>query len=879
MSEIKLSQIYDSDVERKRISLDIENVPALIRENINQNFELREYQINAIARFIEYYENEPNKDFPIQLLFNMATGSGKTLIMVTNMLYLYEKGYRNFVFFVDKTNIIKKTIENFINKGSLKYLFNQNIFIDGQEVLIKKVESFAESSSDSMNIHFSTIAGLHSKLNNPKENSVNYGDFEKSKTVFISDEAHHINSETKNKLTKAEFENKNSWEKTVKKLVDSHKDNVLLEFTATIDWGNESIFEKYKDRVLFEYDLRRFREDGFSKDVFLLQSDSELKDRIIQSVIISQYRRKIASDYKNSLKPVILMKSKYANEGKKQAGEKLNTSAQNMELFIDIISNLKVEDLKRNFQIAKNTKENNIFKKSFLYFKKDFKNLIKEIQLEFSKDRLVDVSDDKKIEENQIKINNLEAENNEVRVVFAVDKLNEGWDVLNLFDIVRLYGTRDTGKATIAEAQLVGRGARYCPFVYKNFDDKYRRKFDQDENHLLRSIEQLHFHSVQNHRYIDELRKELIRSGIHKHKGKEVTLKVKDSFKKTRLFKKGYIWKNKRIINKREDINSIFDLKVRDSYKINIESGSSVFTVNAFLEERSSKNNSKERTEQIKISNLSIHTTRKALDRIPFFCFKNLQKYFPQILSLEEFIKDEKYLGGIKLEVKTTKSKLLAGDIFFKLIQTLEIIKNTIKSNSSEFIGSPDFHPIKIEDVVTEKTMYIEKPDEFSTAEYGLSMKNESNVSRLDLAQDDCSFYAYNDDYGTNEEKYLVKMIYDNLSEFEIKFKEVFLIRNQKIMEIFDFKEGRRFEPDYLLFLGNGGNKGEYYQLFIEPKGGHIEDKDRWKEEFLLEIGANKKVLNLFENDQYFIYGLPFYQETEKNNFKEKLEELIKIRL
>ena len=46
-------------------------------------------------------------------------------------------------------------------------------------------------------------------------------------------------------------------------------------------------------------------------------------------------------------------------------------------------------------------------------------------------------------------MNTLEDQNNETRVVFVVDKLNEGWDVLNLFDIVRLHDTRDAkaGKA------------------------------------------------------------------------------------------------------------------------------------------------------------------------------------------------------------------------------------------------------------------------------------------------------------------------------------------------------------------------------------------------------------------------------------------------
>jgi len=72
-----------------------------VLDNLNPNFQLREYQISAITRFIEYFENEQNKKLPIQLLFNMATGSGKTILMVAFMLYLYEQGYRHFVFFVD----------------------------------------------------------------------------------------------------------------------------------------------------------------------------------------------------------------------------------------------------------------------------------------------------------------------------------------------------------------------------------------------------------------------------------------------------------------------------------------------------------------------------------------------------------------------------------------------------------------------------------------------------------------------------------------------------------------------------------------------------------------------------------------------------------
>lgn len=54
MEETKLSIEYDSLEKRGKIPREI---PASILENLNPKFELREYQISAITRFIEYFEN------------------------------------------------------------------------------------------------------------------------------------------------------------------------------------------------------------------------------------------------------------------------------------------------------------------------------------------------------------------------------------------------------------------------------------------------------------------------------------------------------------------------------------------------------------------------------------------------------------------------------------------------------------------------------------------------------------------------------------------------------------------------------------------------------------------------------------------------------
>ena len=74
-------------------------------------------------------------------------------------------------------------------------------------------------------------------------------------------------------------------------------------------------------------------------------------------------------------------------------------------------------------------------------------------------------------------LNTLESPNNLYRVVFAVAKLTEGWD---LYDIVRIEQEAVTNKnATMVEAQLIGRGARYNPFEL-DVEKSYRRRFDND---------------------------------------------------------------------------------------------------------------------------------------------------------------------------------------------------------------------------------------------------------------------------------------------------------------------------------------------------------------------------------------------------------------
>src|SRR5690554_3760547 len=429
------------------------DVPIWISDNLK--YEPRPYQVEAFKRYLyldqEDLEEKPKR--PYHLLYNMATGSGKTLIMAGLLLHLYEKGYRNFLFFVNSNNIIQKTKDNFLNPQASKYLFNNKIVIDEKEVLIKEIDNFDEADHQNINLKFTTIQQLHIDLNNTKENSVTYEDFKDKKLVLIADEAHHLVAGTKSGNMFG------SWEDTVKKIHDSNFENILLEFTATIDTDTAELVKHYQDKVIFKYDLAQFRIDKYSKEINLIRSLYDEQDRIIQAVILNLYRQELATSNNINLKPVILFKAKRTIKESEQ-------NKENFHQLIDDFSVAMVEKIQKTSTVP-------IVQKAFRFFESkgiSANEIVKRIQANFRFENCLSANNDAEAEKNQILLNTLEDENNPIRAVFAVQKLNEGWDVLNLFDIVRLYEGRDSkgnkpGKTTLSEAQLIGRGARYFPFA------------------------------------------------------------------------------------------------------------------------------------------------------------------------------------------------------------------------------------------------------------------------------------------------------------------------------------------------------------------------------------------------------------------------------
>ena len=722
-------------------------------------------------------------------------------------------------------------------------------------------------------------------------------------------------SGTELKGTKEEKEKK-GWEHTVIELIlkkngKSGNKNILLEFTATIP-EIAQVLEKYEDKIIYKFDLKAFLQAGYTKEINLVSSSFDKKQRILQALLFNWYRHEIALN--NGLinfKPVILFRSKYID---KSDG---NNSEADYKYFKDLIKNLSLDDF--DFLIELKEKEEELANITETYKKGksriidiqryiedksnnvSLKNIITYLKSHFQERHCIITNSksgtktiEKTDEKTDKRLNSLENKNNHIRAIFTVKKLTEGWDVLNLYDIVRLYkgrdegatvtGERRAGKTTVSEVQLIGRGIRYYPFPFEDHEVN-KRKFDNNLDHEMRVLEEFYFHSDSDPKYISELIGELKKQDLLPQKDKviqkfqlELNLDQAAFFEEIQLYKNEPLPNPKRRKKTLDEIRKDFEL-THEIKRFNITETS----VN--MENEESQDVERLRVDEIERTTLSLqlidfdrHIIHKAINihaqkDDSILRFDRLKDEL-HISSIHDALKD-KFLGNFSIKL-----------IVPKWIKTLEQVSNNDKLNllvvffgkiamelkniSNPSIGS-DFNSIPFNEMDWIKVKSVVKEPESEYLNNELKKKN---------------WYVLNHYHGTSEEDELIKFLMDTMGNFEAKYEKVYLLRNEEVYKIYDFEKGRGFQPDFLLFL-KAKKKQMFYQVFIEPKGSQFKDsedgfrnsKEGWKEVFLeqiLEKYGNKKILKV-ENRNYKLIGLPLYNHSNSSGFKNSMNENLNI--
>lgn len=860
-------------MSREKLSTELENalkyvnieIPSYIKDNLNK--ELREYQNEALKRFLLQRKNPKTN----HLMFNMATGSGKTLVMAALMLDCYKMGYRNFVFFVNSTAILEKTKANFCDIFSSKYLFANEINIDSKRVEIRAISNFDESDENAINIYFSTIQGLFSLFKDEKENSLTLEDLQNYEIVFLADEAHHLNSETKKTLTQSEKEDKKDWESVINKAFKSHENNLMLEFTATIP-NDKKVLAKYEDKIVYEYALKEFCLDGYSKRIFLVKyDDSELKTRLLGACLLSAYRELLARENNIELKPIVLFKS-----------ESINLSKENQKLFNEILQELNADDISEFYNSV--DKNDELFKYSFEFFIRQFGKNYTNVLAEHIKNAFKDIyqlnaNDNKEAEDYQIKLNTLEDKENVIRVIFAVDKLNEGWDVLNLFDIVRLGSAviRNSSKTTTKEAQLIGRGARYYPFGCG--DEKYKRKYDDERLNELTMLERLSYHALNDVEYINNIKQELKDQGSLFDEAEGIlelnpSQKAKEITNKNEIF---YVSNKKIMLGK----DYIFDAS---KIKRALECIEIPYTEHKI-------SNSEEKFDDENSSNVVYKTLYKVGEKIEY-------KMFAKAMNILKINIDKIKIYNEELESKK--------DFYNKVIAPLNLLfhKNqkfndpVIRLDIAKYILTHYKEQLNKESVKCEVTDFTAKKLVNIGSRKIIKNGNCSEDGELIFKSVENSPYEwlYYDKFSTDSdtEKEFLEFIEANKERIDRNFSEWIIMRNEgfKEFKIYDNREGQNtygegFEPDFIFF----GKPKEQVKLdylsaeiIMESKGPHLYSKDKWKEDLILdETILNKKVFGAIKDIstkvELNLFALPFFfkkKHAENKNFEEQFFEFFK---
>ncbi|WGN90357.1 DEAD/DEAH box helicase family protein [Ligilactobacillus faecis] len=832
----------------------------------NLKHELRPYQAQAL--YALNYTQTRDKKYN-QLLFNMATGSGKTDTMASVILYMYvEYGYQNFVFVANTNAVVSKTRENFLNDNSPKYLFNTPISIDGQRVEIRAVNRFPVVQKPGIiYLKLTTIQSLANELGSSRENGLTYEELKKNKLVVLADEAHHFNASTKSQKVEEK-----SWEILLDKVRNSNSDNRQFEFTATIDIDKELVYEKYKDKIVYKYDLDKFMNDGYSKNVYRLEAQNEDSVKMLNAVLLSQYRKRIAQKVGvENFKPVILFKS-----------NRVANSIQAKDDFLEMIAELNAEKLANFLAEQNNINHSTTLKKAYNYWmKQDFAETVVELKRDFKPLTTINVNDTAKEgvlgDKNDFNnLNTLEDINNPLRTVFAVAKLTEGWDVLNLYDIVRIGEQPVTANQTNSEAQLIGRGARYNPFVYKG-ERSYTRRFDRS-NPDLELLESLFYHTINDVKYINNLLKSFDKMNLVSESDNDndysvYTATVKDSFKQSKAYKFGKLYHNQLEAVPESAYNNLGSYGFNRN-TITIDMNDSILE---HAKNQESKINEASSREEI-IADFSkvrdLRLLKKAMSRDKFFRFAELSKWLPSLKSLDEFMTSRDWLGNLRINAIVPYNRLDSQqNNSFRLlvvVQALAQVKSSIKRNYLKKRGTNRFDSVPLKDIVID---YTKRVSNSSTGVQAL-------IKPEPMDKDD--WFVYDQAIVDGLEKNLIEMIRGLVTELKKEYKEVFLIRNEETinkLKIYDFdNDGSKdilhyegFMPDFLLYLDNGQVT---YQLFIEPKGDQLLERDSWKEKLLKKINPENIEL-IGENDDVRLYGVKFFRFGNGREIETEITEIL----
>lgn len=543
------------------------------------------------------------------------------------------------------------------------------------------------------------------------------------------------------------------------------------------------------------------------------------------------------------------------------------------QIFHEMIDDLTSESLQDFVQSQDKSTQSEALHLAYKYWlKQDFAKTVSELKRDFRRFNVVnandssskDILDDTSVAQ---KLNTLET--NSIRAVFAVAKLSEGWDVLNLYDIVRIGERNIKPTDTNSEAQLIGRGARYNPFIYQG-KRSYKRRFDGRKTEI-QLLERLYYHTINNPQYLENLRKSLDAINLPvnedtKYQTHEAI--VKPSFKRSVIYNHGNIYYNKVVNVPASSYDSI------KKYGIDTESASIID-----LEDATTERNYDTGADKYEFS--SSHTIiaarfnnpadraliEAAVSYLKFFRFNKLKLYCPTLVSMNEFLTSKNWLGQAVVQARvangtaqlTNDQRLTAVKRYLAYVQQ-SIVKNFMRSK-----GTNEFLSMAVKEVVNDYTKRV-----------AVDFNNPTATKISPYSMNNKKWYVYDQAIVDVLEKQFIDQIGAIMPTLKQQYQDAYLIRIDERADNFklhdfdsDVPHYAGYMPDFILYLQDANY---IYQVYMEPKGDQLLERDNWKQELLERINPQNVVV-LGESQNVKLYGVKFFIRDDKRHTIQELRD------
>jgi superfamily II DNA or RNA helicase len=410
--------------------------------------------------------------------YEMATGSGKTMLMGASIYLLNQKyDIKNFLIITPpSTDIYQKTIRNFtvgnyesVWADGTPFKFNlitgdnytQNLFYNEDmeaNIFVFNISKFGSNATNTTKTWEAAV------WKDEQGNNISIKQYLKDKKLaIITDEAHHAQNRASNTIIK------------------KFHPTVVLEFTATAVEETRSD-EKKNQTIVYKYDIRKLLEDGHGKLVraVALANPTEKKAKsdipasekmkIVTLFLIHLLKKKavLLDEKARGLKPLSFVKVKdetsYAKKVFDYIKQDLGDDLENIGI---ILEKVQLQDL----EITTLIKD---------LFEQDYKGDIDLLRHDISKAAQTAIFYHGKSDaDTEKKFAEIRA--NYVEIVVYMQRLDEGIDLPNIYSMAVINDNISDFKTSVK--QIIGRGVRI---------NKETREFDELEDPLKQQAEKLH---------------------------------------------------------------------------------------------------------------------------------------------------------------------------------------------------------------------------------------------------------------------------------------------------------------------------------------------------------------------------------------------------